>query len=100
MKKLLVLIGLSTLLFGSSNNTKLEIGNFSVGLVKKTKQCYEMNNVDAFYVYKLYKQNKITVTDLEKAKGGTIVKATETFEGEVMDYTFFDSVKTCEKNKI
>lgn len=97
MKKILLLLILSTILF--SNETKLNIGNFSVGLITNSNTCYEMNDVDAFYVYKLYKDYKLTKIKIEKAKGGTIVKAVESYKDEYITYTFFDSFETCQKYK-
>ena len=84
------------------SSEKLKISNFSVGYNTGDDSCYVMNDVDAFYVYKLYLDGKVTVYSVLHRNQGTIIKANEIYKNVGIDYVFFTNLETCKifKDKI
>ena len=99
MKKIILLISLLSSLIFADN---IKIGNFSVGYNTGDDSCYVMNDVDAFYVYKLYLDGKVTVYSVLHRNQGTIIKANEIYKNVGIDYVFFTNLETCKifKDKI
>lgn len=99
MKKIILLISLLSSLIFADN---IKISNFSVGYNTGDDSCYVMNDVDAFYVYKLYLDGKVTVYSVLHRNQGTIIKANEIYKNVGIDYVFFTNLKTCKvfKDKI
>lgn len=92
---LILLLLLSVSLFGND----IKISNFSIGYNSQDKSCYVMNDVDAFYVYKLYLDGKVTVYSVLHRNQGTIIKANEIYKNVGIDYVFFSNLETCLKHK-
>ncbi len=92
---LILLIMLSNLAFAND----IKIGNFSIGYNSIDKSCYPMNDVDAFYVFKLVKKGDIKINNIHHRNTGDITIATETYETHTIDYIFYSNIETCKKFK-
>lgn len=92
---LILLLLLSVSVFGND----IKIGNFSIGYNTTDKSCYTMNDVDAFYVFKLVKEGDIKINNIHHRNTGDITIATETYETHTIDYIFYSNIETCKKFK-
>lgn len=101
MEKLSKLIFLLSLLFSSVFAEEIKITNFSIGYNTTDGSCYPMNDVDAFYVFKLYKKGDIKINLEHHMNTGVIIKATEVYGNHTIDYIFYNNMTTCKiyKNK-
>lgn len=98
ISRILILITfLSSLVFAGD----IKVGNFSIGYNSSDGSCYPMNDVDAFYVFKLYKKGDIRINLEHHMNTGVIIKATEVYENHTIDYIFYNNMTTCKiyKNK-
>lgn len=96
MKKILLLILLGTFLFGKDD---IKITNFSIGYNSTEGSCFPMNDVDAFYVFKLVKKGDIKINNIKHRNTGDIIHATETYESHTINYIFYSNLETCKKFK-
>lgn len=96
MKKIILLLTiLSSLVFAND----IKVGNFSIGYNSTDGSCYPMNDVDAFYVFKLVKKGDIKIKNIHHRNTGDITIATETYETHTMNYIFYSNIDTCKKFK-
>lgn len=96
MKKIILLLSiLSSLVFAED----IKIGNFSIGYNTTDGSCFPMNDVDAFYVFKLVKKGDIKIKNTHHRNTGDIIIATETYETHTMNYIFYSNIDTCKKFK-
>lgn len=96
MKKVFLLLTiLSSLVFAD----EVKLSNFSIAYNSTDKSCYPMNDVDAFYVFKLVKKGDIKINNIHHRNIGDIVIATETYESHTVNYIFYSNIETCSKFK-
>lgn len=92
---LILLILLSVSVFAED----IKIGNFSIGYNTTDGSCFPMNDVDAFYVFKLVKKGDIKINNVHHRNTGDITIATERYESHTMNYIFYSNIETCFKFK-
>ncbi len=96
ISRILILITfLSSLVFAGD----IKVGNFSIGYNSSDGSCYPMNDVDAFYVFKLVKKGDIKINNIHHRNVGDITIATETYETHTINYIFYSNIETCKKFK-
>ena len=96
ISRILILITLlSSLVFAGD----IKVGNFSIGYNSSDGSCYPMNDVDAFYVFKLVKKGDIKINNIHHRNVGDIVIATEKYENHTINYIFYSNIETCKKFK-
>ncbi len=99
MEKISRLLILLMLLSISVFAEDIKIGNFSIGYNSTDGSCFPMNDVDAFYVFKLVKKGEIKIKNIHHKNTGDIIIATETYETHTMNYIFYSNIYTCKKFK-
>lgn len=99
MEKLSKLVFLLSLLISSVFAEEIKITNFSIGYNTTDGSCYPMNDVDAFYVFKLVKKGDIKINNIHHKNVGDITLATERYENHTINYIFYSNIETCKKFK-
>ena len=96
MKKIVVVL---ILMFSLASANEFKLGNLSVAYNSYDKSCFVMNDVDAFYVYKLMRRGDIKIKDVLNRNSGVITMAVEKYEETSIEYIFFNNMETCKKFK-
>lgn len=78
---------------------EIKLSNFSIAYNTTDGSCYPMNDVDAFYVFKLVKKGDIKINNIHHRNVGDIVIATETYKTHTVNYIFYSNIETCKKFK-